>query len=115
MTNVLGKKLKLCGLDPLTGYSRNGYCNVDMYDHGTHIVCAIVTKDFLNFTYSKGNDLITPRDGFQGLKQGDRWCLCILRWIEAYKNGVAPLVDLESTDYNVLKYVELDTLLRYSI
>jgi len=75
MTNVLGRKLKLCGLDPLTGYSRDGYCKVDMYDHGTHIVCAIVTKDFLNFTYSKGNDLITPRDGFQGLKPSDRWCL----------------------------------------
>lgn len=115
MTNVLGRKLKLCGLDPLTGYSRNGYCDVDMYDHGTHIVCAIVTKDFLNFTYNKGNDLITPRDGFQGLKPGDRWCLCVLRWIEAYKNGVAPLVDLECTHYSVLKYVELDTLLRYSI
>ena len=113
--NVLGGKLKLCGLNPLTGYSRNGYCNVDMHDHGTHIVCAIVSKDFLDFTYSRGNDLITSRNGFPGLKPGDRWCLCVLRWIEAYQNGVAPLIDLECTHSDVLKYVELDTLLRYNL
>ena len=113
--NVLGKKLKLCGLNPLTGYARNGYCNLDMYDRGTHIVCAIVTKDFLEFTYNKGNDLITPRNGFPGLKPGDRWCLCVLRWVEAYNNGVAPLVDLKCTQYEVLKYVPLDILVQYSI
>ena len=113
--NVLGRKLKLCNLNPLTGYSRNGYCNLDMYDNGTHIVCSIVTTDFLNFTYNKGNDLISPRKGFPGLKPGDRWCLCVLRWIESYNNGVAPLVDLECTQYDVLKYVPLDILIKYSI
>ena len=113
--NVLSKKLKLCGLNPLTGYSRNGYCNLDMYDKGTHIVCAVVTKEFLDFTYTKGNDLITPRNGFPGLRPGDRWCLCVLRWIEAYNNGVAPLVDLNCTQYAVLKYVSLDILAQYSI
>ena len=86
-----------------------------MYDRGTHIVCAVVTKDFLKFTYSKGNDLITPRNGFPGLKPGDRWCLCVLRWIEAYNNGVAPLIDLQCTQYNVLNYVSLDILVKYSI
>ena len=115
MTNVLGGKLKVCGLDLLTGYSRNGFCNVDKYDRGTHIVCAIVTNNFLKFTYSKGNDLITPRYGFKGLKHGDRWCLCVLRWIEAYNNGVAPLIDLQCTQYNVLNYVSLDILVKYSI
>jgi uncharacterized protein (DUF2237 family) len=113
--NVLGKKLKLCGLNPLTGYDRNGYCSLNMYDTGTHIVCAIVTKKFLDFTYTKGNNLISPRNGFPGLKPGDRWCLCVLRWIEAYKNGAAPLVDLESTHYDVLKYVHLDILKKYAI
>ena len=78
-----------------------------MYDKGSHLVCAIVTKEFLDFTYNQGNDLISPRNG---LKPGDRWCLCVLRWIEAYKNGVAPLVDLECTHY-----INLDILLRYAI
>jgi len=73
-------------------------------------VCAIVTKDFLNFTYNKSNDLIIPR---HGLKPGDRWCLCVSRWIEAYKNGVAPLIDLERTHRDVLKYVNLDILQKY--
>lgn len=113
--NVFGQKLKICGRTPMTGYLRNGYCNIDIYDRGTHIVCAVVTKKFLDFTYSKGNDLITPRNGFPGLKPGDRWCLCVLRWIEAYNNGVAPKIDLECTEYNVLKYVSLDILLKYSI
>ena len=85
--NVFGNDLKICGRNPLTGYTRTGYCSLDKYDSGTHIVCAIVTKDFLNFTYKKGNDLTTPRNGFPGLKPGDRWCLCVLRWIEAYNKG----------------------------
>ena len=74
---------------------------------------SIVTQDFLNFTYNNGNDLITPRDGFPGLKPGDRWCLCLSRWIEAYYNGVAPLIDLERTHYDILKHVELDILVEY--
>lgn len=113
--NVLGEKLKPCGLNPLTGYSRDGYCNLNMNDEGTHIVCAIVTKKFLEFTRTKGNDLITPRNGFKGLKPGDRWCLCVLRWIEACEHNAAPLIDLERTHYKALQYVELDTLIRYSI
>ena len=115
MTNVFGKTLKLCGLNPLTGYLRNGYCQTNSNDQGTHIVCAVMTKEFLEFTYRKGNDLITPRNGFPGLKPGDRWCLCVLRWIEAYKNGVAPLVDLECTKENVLQYVPLNILIQYKL
>jgi uncharacterized protein (DUF2237 family) len=112
--NVLEKKLKLCGSNPLTGYDRNGYCNVNMDDIGTHLVCAIVTQDFLNFTYSKGNDLINPTNGFPGLKPGDRWCLCVFRWIEAYNNGFAPYIDLERTPYVVKeKYIPLHILFQY--
>ena len=112
--NVLGTNLKLCGSNPLTGYNRKGYCSLDMYDKGTHLVCAIVTKEFLDFTYNQGNDLISPRNGFPGLNPGDRWCLCVLRWIEAYKNGVAPFIDLECTHSDVLHYIHLDILLRYA-
>ena len=115
MTNVYRKNLKLCSKQPLTGYLRDGFCNTDKFDHGTHIVCAIVTKEFLQFTYSKGNDLITPRLGFPGLRPGDRWCLCVLRWIEAYKNGAAPLIDLNSTSKNVLSYIPYQILMQYSI
>jgi hypothetical protein len=115
MKNIFDTELQVCGLNPLTGYMRDGYCNTHNYDYGTHIVCAVVTKEFLDFTYMKGNDLITPRNNFPGLKPGDRWCLCVLRWIEAYNNGVAPLIDLNSTSKNVLKYVPLDTLLKYKI
>jgi len=111
--NVFGKQIKPCSFDPLTGYQRKGYCNLDNNDKGTHIVCAIVTQDFLNFTYNKGNDLITPRHGFPGLKPGNKWCLCVSRWIEAYKHGVAPLIDLERTHRNVLKYINLDILRKY--
>lgn len=113
MTNVLGKKLKLCNSNPLTGYLRNGYCQANKNDQGTHIVCAILTKEFLNFTYKKGNDLITPRNGFPGLKPGDKWCLCVLRWLEAYNNGVAPFIDLECTNKNILEYIPFNILLQY--
>lgn len=111
--NVFGEPLKICGINPLTGYSRTGFCTLSKEDIGTHIVCAIVDDKFLLFTLSKGNNLITPINGFPGLKAGDRWCLCVLRWIEAYKNGVAPLVDLEATSQSVLKYVDVSLLKQY--
>lgn len=80
--NVLGTALQLCCKDPLTGFYRDGFCNTGPYDYGSHIVAAVLTKDFLDFTKSKGNDLSTPRPeyGFPGLKPGDHWCLCALRW-----------------------------------
>lgn len=114
MKNILGKKLQLCSKNPLTGFMRDGFCKTDKNDHGTHIVCAIVTQKFLDFTYKKGNDLITPRDNFRGLKPGDKWCLCVMRWIEAYNYGVAPFIDLNSTSENVLKYVPYDILIKFS-
>jgi uncharacterized protein (DUF2237 family) len=116
MSNVFGRKLKKCNCSQkITGYNRTGYCNNFSDDPGTHIVCARVTKEFLEYTYYKGNDLITPRRGFPGLVNGDCWCICVLRWIEAYKYGVAPPIYLESTDSHVLDYVPFNILKNYAL
>jgi uncharacterized protein (DUF2237 family) len=113
--NVLGTNLEICSLNPLTGYNRNGYCNYDNYDYGTHIVCAIVTDKFLKFTLSQGNDLITSRNGFRGLKPGDKWCLCVNRWLDAYYNNAAPLIILKATSDSILKYIPLKIVLKNGI
>ena len=112
MKNVLGKELKLCCKDPLTGYFRDGLCRTDVTDRGTHVVCAVMPNEFLSFTKSMGNDLSTPRPDFNfpGLKEGDCWCLCVLRWKQAYDHNVAPPVRLNSTCKEALKYVKLDEL-----
>ena len=115
--NILGTKLKVCCDTPnkVTGYYRDGYCNTGPTDSGTHIVCAIVDDRFLQFTKSKGNDLITPHPpSFNGLKAGDKWCLCILRWIEAYKADKAPKIIAESTHEMALKYISKDILMKYN-
>ena len=110
--NVLGSSLLPCSYDPLTGYFRDGCCNTDESDRGSHLLCARVTQAFLAFSLRRGNDLITPRpeNRFQGLKPGDRWCLCVNRWREALEAGVAPPVVLESTHANALHVVTLETL-----
>ena len=108
--NLQKDRLSMCSTKPLTGWMRNGYCDTDSNDRGTHVVCAQVTDNFLKFTKSRGNDLTTPRDNFPGLKDGDRWCLCALRWREAYDAGVAPPVLLESTNRQALKYVPFEKL-----
>jgi uncharacterized protein (DUF2237 family) len=110
--NVLGTALVPCSYDPLTGYFRDGCCNTDEHDRGSHVICAKVSQEFLDFSLRQGNDLITPRPEyrFQGLKAGDRWCLCALRWKQAYEAGVAPKVILESTHINALGYVTLEEL-----
>lgn len=115
--NVLGNPLETCSCDPMTGYFRDGKCNTTANDVGTHVVCAIVTEEFLNYSRSKGNDLITPipQWDFPGLKPGDKWCLCISRWKQAEKVGMAPHVDLNATHELALKYVSLDLLKSYSI
>lgn len=96
----------------MTGFYRDGTCNTGPDDFGTHVVCAEMTADFLAFTKSKGNDLSTPRPAynFPGLKPGDGWCLCALRWKEAYEAGVAPPVRLASTHKKALEFIELDVL-----
>ena len=105
--NVLGTELVPCSYDPLTGYFRDGCCNTDESDLGSHLVCVRVTADFLAFSAAKGNDLSTPRPEhrFAGLKPGDRWCLCANRWREALEAGFAPPVILESTHIKALEFV----------
>src|SRR5215831_17086413 len=95
--NVLGTDLVTCSMEPLTGWYRTGCCETDADDLGVHAVCAEVTEEFLEFSKSAGNDLSTPRPGFDGLQPGDRWCLCASRWQEALEAGVAPPVILEAT------------------
>ena len=110
--NVLGTPLIACSYDPLTGYFRDGCCTTDAQDQGSHVVCAIVTQAFLDFSLSRGNDLQTPRAAyrFPGLKPGDRWCLCAKRWLEAFEAGVAPAVVLVSTHAHALAFASLDQL-----
>jgi hypothetical protein len=110
--NVLGTALVPCSFDPLTGFFRDGCCNTDEDDFGTHVICARVTDEFLRFSLTLGNDLVSPRPeyNFPGLKPGDRWCLCALRWKEAYEADVAPRVVLESTHAKALDIVTLEEL-----
>ena len=115
--NVFGEKLAVCSLDPMTGFYRNGCCDTDSNDLGLHLVCAQVTEEFLRFSKSKGNNLITPFPlfNFPGLKPGDRWCLCVTRWKEALNAGVAPPVILAATHEAVLEYVSLEELQKHAI
>ena len=110
--NVLGAALVPCSFDPLTGYWRDGCCNTDEQDGGSHVVCARVTDAFLQYSLARGNDLITPRPShrFAGLRAGDRWCLCAARWREASEAGVAPPVVLECTHEKALDFVSLEQL-----
>ncbi len=113
--NVLGTVLQSCRTDPMTGFYRNGCCHTGPQDTGRHLVCAIMTKAFLTFSKSKGNDLITPvlHYNFPGLKPGDRWCLCALRLKEAFDAGVAPKVILEATHIGALKFIDFEALLEH--
>ncbi len=115
--NVLGAELQACSFDPLTGFYRDGCCRTDANDRGSHVICARVTADFLAFSMTRGNDLITPRPEyrFAGLKPGDRWCLCALRWKEALEAGVAPPVHLEATHQKALDYVSLEDLKSHAL
>jgi uncharacterized protein (DUF2237 family) len=110
--NVLGTELVACSFDPLTGFFRDGCCQTNTQDQGTHVICARMTDAFLRFSLERGNDLITPRPEyrFAGLKPGDRWCLCALRWKEALSADVAPPVILVSTHAKALDIVTLAQL-----
>ncbi|MCC4213003.1 DUF2237 family protein [Leeuwenhoekiella parthenopeia] len=115
--NVYGKPLIACCYEPLTGYFRDGFCKTIDADTGTHVVCAQVTEEFLNFSANRGNDLITPRPqwNFPGLKPGDFWCLCVSRWLEAEKAGVAPKLKLEACHQETLNYTRLELLEQYAL
>lgn len=115
--NVLGGPLLACSYSPLTGFLRDGCCSTGPNDLGRHVVCAKVTREFLEYQLSMGNDLISPvpQYRFAGLKPGDRWCVCAGRWKEAHDAGVAPPVYLEGTNYSALEIIPLETLLDYAI
>lgn len=115
--NVLGEPLAPCGLDPLTGFYRDGCCNTGYDDTGIHTVCVRVSREFLAFSKARGNDLSTPAPefGFAGLKPGDQWCLCAGRWREALEAGMAPPVVLAATHEETLAIVPLDALKRHAI
>jgi uncharacterized protein (DUF2237 family) len=110
--NVLGTPLQRCSTEPLTGFYRDGFCRTGKADSGSHVIAATLTQEFLSFTLSRGNDLSTPRPeyNFPGLKPGDSWCLCALRWKEAYMAGVAPPVNLAATHEKALEYIPLHIL-----
>lgn len=114
--NVFGEPLKICCTAPMTGYFRDGLCRTITEDTGTHTVCAVMTNDFLRFSASRGNDLISPMPYFQfpGLKEGDKWCLCVSRFIEAEKAGKAPSLVLEATHEKTLEYAPLEMLVKYA-
>ena len=115
--NVLGTALLPRSFDPLTGFYRDGCCRTDEHDAGSHVICAKLSVGFLNHQMECGNDLITPRPDqrFRGLQPGDRWCVCALRWREAYEAGCAPPVVLECTHANALEYVLLEWLRAKSV
>lgn len=115
--NVLGQKLEICCTSPVTGFYRDGFCQTGALDLGSHVVCAEVTQEFLEFTKARGNDLSTPIPGysFPGLKAGDRWCLCVSRWQEALNAGFAPPVILSATHQRALEVVPLEVLQEHSV
>ncbi len=115
--NVLGGDLQACCNELSTGFFRNGRCDTDESDIGMHTVCAKVTREFLDYSKTRGNDLTEPYPpaDFPGLKPDDRWCLCVHRWIEALEAGLAPKIYLQSTHSSVLEHVELEVLARYAL
>ena len=115
--NVLGERLDVCSIDPMTGFFRDGCCNTAREDVGSHTVCAVMTADFLAFSKARGNDLSTPipQLGFRGLKPGDRWCLCAPRWQEAFDAGQAPRVVLRATHEGALDHCALADLKRLAV
>jgi uncharacterized protein (DUF2237 family) len=115
--NVFGGPLENCSTSPMTGFFRNGCCDTNAEDAGSHTVCVVVTEAFLVFSRSMGNDLSTPMPefGFPGLKEGDRWCLCAPRWREAFEVGQAPRVVLRATHEGALEFCALADLKRHAI
>nr|WP_244594308.1 DUF2237 domain-containing protein [Leptospira ryugenii] len=114
--NVFGEELLPCSANPLTGFFRDSCCNTSAEDLGSHTVCVEATDEFLLSQRESGNDLMTPRPEyhFPGVRAGERWCLCASRWLEAYRNGVAPRVFLRSTHKRALEIIPLETLERFS-
>ena len=115
--NVFNKPLELCSNKPLTGFFRDGCCSSSDKYQGKHYICSHLSEEFLNFSKKKGNDLITPRPEFlfAGLKSGDRWCICLDRWLEAFEEGVAPKLILKATNKLCLKKINIEILKKFSL
>lgn len=115
--NVLGDQLESCGLDPLTGFYRDGCCRTGSEDLGSHTICAVVSLEFLEHQRSIGNDLVTPVSEyrFPGLKPGDRWCVTARNWLRSHEEGVAAFVVLAATHERALEIVPLDVLKQYAV
>lgn len=115
--NVLGEKLQICGENPVTGFFRDGKCNTCKEDIGSHTVCIQTTVEFLEYSRFAGNDLSTavPEFGFQGIKAGDNWCLCALRWLEAYENDRAPKIFLTRTHIRAIEVIPLELLKKFAV
>jgi len=115
--NVFGEKIEVCSEETMTGYLRNGSCETLDDDVGSHTVCAKVTKKFLEYSRDKGNDLMTPRPelGFPGLKDGDKWCVCAARWLEALNDNVAPPILIKSTNRLALEVIDIDLLKKHAV
>ncbi len=115
--NVLGTDLEPCGVDPLTGFYRDGSCVTGPQDIGSHTICAVVTREFLEHQRSIGNDLSTPMPAYQfpGLNPGDRWCVTAANWLRAHQAGVAAPVVLAATHERATDIVELDVLAQYAV
>jgi uncharacterized protein len=114
--NVLGGPLQPCGLDPVTGFYRDGCCSTGPEDAGSHTICAVVTREFLAHQASVGNDLVTPRLEWQfpGLTPGDRWCVVAARWLQAHADGAAAPIVLASTHERAVDVVPLEILQQYA-
>ena len=115
--NVLGETLEACCFQPQTGFYRDGYCKTGQGDDGVHVVCAVMTAEFLKYSAEQGNDLTTPHPEheFPGLVADDRWCLCVTRWRDAFEAGCAPAVILEATHMSALEFVDLDQLRQLAV
>ena len=116
-TNLFDEIIEECCLNPITGFFRNGFCHTDEMDRGLHIVCSLMTDDFLRFSKSRGNDLSTPRPefNFPGLAEGDSWCVCAERWKEAYEQGFAPKVFLKRTHKKAATIIDIEILKEYAV
>ncbi len=115
--NVYGEPLERCGEQPVTGFYRDGYCNTCDQDAGSHTVCIEATKEFLEYSRFKGNDLSTalPEYGFPGLRPGDSWCLCAARWLEAHKDNMAPHLHLTRTHQRALEIIPIELMRQYAV
>ena len=115
--NVFGEPLEACSQNPVTGFFRNGCCDTCAEDLGSHTVCVVMTRDFLNYSLEQGNDLTTPRPEFEfpGLRAGDQWCLCASRWLEAHAAGKAPKLRLRSTHQAATEIIDIQLMRQYAV